>query len=162
MPFLGESKMRTMLLSFKPRVYERIKSGEKKFEHRRTFPDEPIKAYMYVSAPVCAITGILYLGKRHKLCDWKNEFADDLDAVQRIETYMEKVNYAMEIESFQETTSISLDRLRKENKKFVCPQMYYYLDETPLLEYIEKNLDERGVALNHSFDVITSDMVCRH
>lgn len=35
--------MRTMLLSFKP--------------------------YMYVSSPVCAIKGILYLGKRYKLVE---------------------------------------------------------------------------------------------
>ena len=34
--------MRKMLLSFKPEVYEKIKSGKKKFEHRRNFPDEPI------------------------------------------------------------------------------------------------------------------------
>jgi len=34
-----------MLLSFKPEVYEKIKSGKKKFEHRRNFPDEPIMAY---------------------------------------------------------------------------------------------------------------------
>ncbi|WP_196021925.1 hypothetical protein [Mediterraneibacter faecis] len=44
--------MRKMLLSFKPEVYEKIKSGKKKFEHRRNFPDEPIMAYMYVSAPI--------------------------------------------------------------------------------------------------------------
>lgn len=55
--------MRKMLLSFKPEVYEKIKSGKKKFEHRRNFPDEPIMAYMYVSAPIKAIKGIVYLGK---------------------------------------------------------------------------------------------------
>ena len=54
--------MRKMLLSFKPEVYEKIKSGKKKFEHRRNFPDEPIMAYMYVSAPIKAIKGIVYLG----------------------------------------------------------------------------------------------------
>ena len=32
--------MRKMLLSFKPEVYEKIKSGKKKFEHRRNFPNE--------------------------------------------------------------------------------------------------------------------------
>lgn len=56
--------MRKMLLSFKPEVYEKIKSGKKKFEHRRNFPDEPIKA----------IKGIVYLGKRHLLSDWREEF----------------------------------------------------------------------------------------
>ena len=56
-----------MLLSFKPEVYEKIKSGKKNFEHRRNFPDESIMAYMYVSAPIKAIKGIVYLGKRHLL-----------------------------------------------------------------------------------------------
>lgn len=77
--------MRTMLLSFKPEVYEKIKAGTKIFEHRRSFPNEPIMAYMYVSSPVCAITGILYLGKRHDLKDWEQEFVDDKDAT--IATY---------------------------------------------------------------------------
>ena len=49
-------QMRKMLLSFKPEVYEKIKSGKKIFEHRRNFPDESIMAYMYVSSPVKAIT----------------------------------------------------------------------------------------------------------
>lgn len=52
--------MRKMLLSFKPEVYEKIKSGKKIFEYRRNFPDEPIIGDMYVSAPVKAITGIVY------------------------------------------------------------------------------------------------------
>ena len=95
--------MRKMLLSFKPEVYEKIKTGKKKFEHRRNFPDEPIMAYMYVSAPVKAITGILYLGKRHLLSNWHEEFKDDKDAVARIEKYQESYRYAMEIDEFQET-----------------------------------------------------------
>ena len=77
-----------MLLSFKPEVYEKIKSGEKIFEHRRNFPDEPIMAYMYESAPVKAITGIVYLGKRHLLSDWREEFKNDRDAVARIEKFV--------------------------------------------------------------------------
>ena len=39
--------MRKMLLSFKPEVYEKIKSGKKKFEHRRNFPDDPIMASLF-------------------------------------------------------------------------------------------------------------------
>lgn len=63
-----------MLLSFKPEVYVKIKAGVKFFEYRRNFPDEPVMAYMYVSSPVKAITGIVYLGKRHLLSNWKEEF----------------------------------------------------------------------------------------
>ena len=37
--------MRTMLLSFKADVYQKVITGEKIYEHRKVFPDEPIKAY---------------------------------------------------------------------------------------------------------------------
>ena len=137
--------MRKMLLSFKPEVYEKIKSGKKKFEHRRNFPDEPIMAYMYVSAPIKAIKGIVYLGKRHLLSDWREEFKNDKAAVVRIEKYQELYRYAMEINEFQETTEISLGALRRDVSGFVAPQMYIYLDGTELLDYIEnkiENLDE--------------------
>ena len=50
-----------MLLSFKADVFERVKSGEKIYEHRRVFPDEPVKAYLYISTPVKAIVGIMRL-----------------------------------------------------------------------------------------------------
>ena len=80
--------MRKMLLSFKPEVYEKIKSGKKKFEHRRNFPDEPIKA----------IKGIVYLGKRHLLSDWREEFKNDKAAVLRsiknyIDTLWKSMNF---------------------------------------------------------------------
>lgn len=154
--------MRKMLLSFKPEVYEKIKSGKKKFEHRRNFPDEPIMAYMYVSAPVKAITGIVYLGKRHLLSDWREEFSDDKDAVARIDKYQELYRYAMEIDEFQETTEISLDDLRRDVPGFVAPQMYVYLDGTELVGYIEKNITKKSVRIKHSFDSIMSNEVCVH
>ena len=132
--------MRTMLLSFKPSVYEKIKFGIKVFEHRRSFPNEPIKAYMYVSSLVCAITGIIYLGKRHVLRDLELEFASDENAVERIKKYSESYNYAMEIVEFQETTEISLSQLKNDIEGFIVPQMYYYLDGKPLLAYIEDKL----------------------
>ena len=154
--------MRKMLLSFKPEVYEKIKSGKKIFEHRRNFPDEPIMAYMYVSAPVKAITGIVYLGKRHLLSDWREEFCDDKDAVARIDKYQESYRYAMEIDEFQETTEILLDDLRRDVPGFVAPQMYVYLDGTELVGYTEKNITKKSVRIKHSFDSIMSNEVCVH
>ena len=51
--------MRTMLLSFKADVYKRVITGEKIYEYRKVFLDELVVAYLYVSAPVKAITGIM-------------------------------------------------------------------------------------------------------
>lgn len=154
--------MRTMLLSFKPHVYQKILNGQKIFEHRRTFPDESIMAYMYVSKPVCTITGIIYLGKRHRLKEWLDNFKDDLDAVCRIKEYLETVNYAMEISCFQETSEIPLSELRENVDRFVVPQMYYYLDGKPLLNYLQKNLVLKNTIIDHNFDEISSAQVCRH
>ena len=151
-----------MLLSFKPEVYDKIKAGVKIFEHRRNFPDEPIMAYMYVSAPIKAITGIVYLGKRHLLSDWKEEFKYDKDAVARIEEYEKLYRYVMEIDEFQETTEISLDILRRDVPGFVAPQMYIYLDKTELLFYIEKHLENQSVNIKHEFNDLKSEQVCIH
>lgn len=136
--------------------------SEKIFEHRRFFPDEPIKAYMYVSKPVCAITGILYSGKRHKLEDWKKDFSNDMDAVERITDYMESYTYAMEIIEFQETSKISLDDLKRDIEGFIAPQSYYYLDKSPILKYIEDNIVIKEINVKHSFDIIEAKQVCVH
>ena len=156
--------MRKMLLSFRPDVYKKIKSGVKIFEHRRNFPDEPIMAYMYVSSPVKAITGVVYLGKRHCLSDWMEVYKEDSNAVTRIKEYMETYHYryAMEIDSFQETSQISLDDLRENIPGFVAPQMYIYLDGTELLEYIESNLKMTDLQVEHSFERIEACQVCVH
>ena len=154
--------MRKMLLGFKPEVYEKIKSGVKIFEHRRNFPDEPSMAYMYVSAPVKAVTGIVYLGRRHLLSDWKEVFKDDKDAVARIEQYEKSYRYAMEITEFQETTNIPLDVLRRDVPGFVAPQMYVYLDGTELGTYIENQLENRSVNIKHKFNDIKVEQVCIH
>lgn len=153
-----------MLLSFRPDVYEKIKSGVKIFEHRRNFPDEPIMAYMYVSSPVKAITGVVYLGKRHCLSDWLEYYKEDSNAVTRIKEYMETYHYryAMEIDSFQETSQISLDDLRENVPGFVATQMYIYLDGTELLEYIESNLKMTDLQVEHSFERIEACQVCVH
>ena len=156
--------MRKMLLSFRPEVYEKIKSGQKIFEHRRNFPDESVMAYMYVSSPVKAITGIVYLGKRHCLSDWLEKFKDDSDAVTRIKEYIETYHYryAMEIEKFQETSQIALDDLRENVPGFVAPQMYIYLDGTELLEYIDSNLKVANLQVKHLFERIEACQVCVH
>lgn len=151
-----------MLLSFRPEVYDKIKAGVKIFEHRRNFPDEPIMAYMYVSSPVKAITGIVYLGKRHLLSDWKEEFKYDKDAVDRIEEYEKSYRYVMEILEFQETSEISLDELRKNVPGFVAPQMYVYLNNTDLGQYIEKVIEYREVNIKHNFDKINENLICIH
>ena len=154
--------MRTMLLSFKAEVYKKIVSGEKIFEHRNIFPSEPVKAYLYVSSPISSITGILYLGKKHSIVEWKKQFSYDLAAIQRIDAYLAKHRYAMEIDKFIETSVIPLSKLRQDIDKFVVPQMYYYLEGSNLLSYLEENLKPTGLVIEHRFDDFVADDVCKN
>ena len=154
--------MRTMLLSFKADVYERVISGEKIYEHRKVFPNEPVLAYLYVSAPVKAITGIMYLNNKQYLSEWKDKFSFDKDALKRINEYLKTQNVAMEISEFHETSKIQLSTLRKDLSKFIVPQMYYFIDDTPLLDYLHDNLIETGYIIKHDFSNITSEQICIH
>lgn len=154
--------MRKMLLSFRPDVYERIAKGEKIYEHRRVFPNEPILAYAYISSPVKAIAGIMILDNRKDMSEWIEEYAYDPDAISRIEDYLTRSKYAMEIQSFQDTNRLELKDLRERFPDFVCPQMYYYLDDTPLLNYIENELVAKGNCIEHTFKNISSNAICIH
>ena len=153
--------MRKILLSFKADVYHKVLSGEKIYEHRKVFPDEPIEAFLYVSAPIKAIIGIMHLANKKDIADWKLEYAYDSEAVVRIDEYLKHHKYAMEIQDFQNTNAISLGKLREDVPGFVVPQMYYYIDDTELLKYLNKNLQPVGDKITHCFDCISSDQICK-
>ena len=153
--------MRTMLLSFKADVYEKVITGEKIYEHRKVFPDEPIKAYLYVSAPIKAVVGIMHLNKKTAIEGWKEKYSYDEKAIERITNYLQHYKYAMDIAEFQNTNKISLEQLRIDLPKFVVPQMYYFIDDTPLLYYLEQNIIPCGEKIVHDFSHITSAQICK-
>jgi predicted transcriptional regulator len=150
-----------MLLSLRDDVYKKVLSGEKIYEHRKVFPDEPVKAYIYVSSPMKAICGVMYLGNKTSLLDWKDKYKDDCEAVKRIESYLSKHKYGMEINRFENTNAIALEKLSIDLPKFVVPQMYYFIENSELLSYLEKNLVPDGIVVTHTYDKITSDKICR-
>ena len=154
--------MRKMLLSFNPKWFNKIMSGEKIYEYRSFFPEEEITAYMYVSTPVKQIIGKIHLGKRIDLKEWRERYKDNKEVLQRIEYYMKKRRYAMPIISYQQTTGLDLKDLRKNVNGFVVPQMYYYLDNREeLLSYIEKNIKITGKMVVNDFSGDTLDDICK-
>lgn len=153
--------MRKMLLSFKADVFQKVLSGEKIYEHRRVFPDEPIEAYLYVSAPVKAIVGIMHLEHKTDIESWKEKYKYDEAALYRIDEYLKHHQYAMEIKDFQNTNAISLYKLRDELSRFVVPQMYYFIDDSELLDYLQKNLIPVGDLIQHDFSDIKSNQICK-
>ncbi len=153
--------MKTMLLSLKYEVYQSVLSGEKIYEHRKVFPNEPVKAYIYVSAPMKSICGIMYLNNKESLLNWKEKYKDDAECIERIDKYLEKYKFGMEISRFENTNAIPLKQLREDLEKFIVPQMYYFIDDSELLEYLENNLKTDGKVITHDYENITSDMICK-
>lgn len=146
--------MRTILLSMQPFGVEQIMSGNKIYEYRKKFTKEEVRAYLYVSKPVQEITGILTLGRRELLSDWRDTYMDDTEVVQRINEYISRNNkYAMPVLSFQRISGIELNNIQKVFPDFIIPQSYYYLDELPLLKYIEKNVVLMGNIEKHDFSI---------
>lgn len=150
-----------MLISLKEDVYKRVLSGEKIYEHRKVFPDESVKAYVYVSKPMKSICGIMYLSNKTSLMEWKEKYKDDPECVKRIDEYLQQHKYGMEINRFENTNAIPLNILREDLTKFIVPQMYYFIENSELLSYLEMNLVPDGTVVTHTYENISSDMICK-
>lgn len=153
--------MKKILLSFKPFWYEKIKNGEKIFEYRKRFCDEPVMAYMYVSRPVMAISGIIMLDKRISLDAWKNQYKDDKEIYDRINDFAKRNNYAMPILEYVPTTSISLREIQNVIPGFMAPQMYYNLDKNcNLLKLLEEKIQIMDGRIENSFNKDIKSKIC--
>ena len=126
--------MRRILLSMQPFWFEKVLSGEKIYEYRNRFPNEEIEAYIYVSNPVKAIAGILYLGPRIEVKSWKDEYSQDRPVRERIESYIDRNKYAMPILAAQRIREIKVEEMKNTVSKFIIPESYYYLENYKNIE----------------------------
>lgn len=153
--------MSTILLSFESDWFFKLESGEKRFEYRKHFPKDQTTAYFYVSNPIKAISGIAHFDFRESLEEWKIKYADRSQEVQnRISDFALDCRFAVPLLSFQPTNRISLERLRQDIPGFIVPRMYYYIDDSDLLAYLNKNLIPQGQILRYSFDTIADADIC--
>lgn len=108
-----------------------------------------------------SICGIMYLSNKTSLMDWKEMYKDDPECIKRIDEYLPQHKFGMEINRFENTNAISLDKLRKDLTKFIVPQMYYFIENSELLNYLETNLRPDGIVVTHTYENVTSDMICK-
>ncbi|SET20599.1 hypothetical protein [[Clostridium] polysaccharolyticum] len=156
--------MKQILLSMQPFWKEKIMSGEKIYEYRTRFTDEEVIAYLYVSAPVYGIAGILHLGKKIYLDDWLEKYKDNPEVVSRIMDYKSRKNVVtMPVLSYQETNLITRAELEVALGKFVWPQSYYFLkDDMELTKYIEEHICFVGDKKENCFDNESVDDICKN
>jgi predicted transcriptional regulator len=153
--------MRTMLLSFESNWFDKLENGETKFEYRKMLPSDAVTVYFYVSRPVMAISGIAHFGEREPLSSWLEKYSDrSADVIMRIKDYLADCNYAVPILDFLKTNKIPIKQLYSDLPTFVVPRMYYYLDNTDLLSYLNQNLRPIAPLMTNSFDAILDEEIC--
>jgi len=132
-----------------------------KFEYRKVLPAEETRVYYYISHPVMAITSIAHYGPRENLKDWLALYGERSETVRnRILDYMTDCNYAVKIYEYIQTNKISLEQLRKDIPGFKPPRMYYFIDNTPLLDYLEKSLRPSGKRWEFTFEDVDDNDIC--
>lgn len=154
--------MKTILLSFNPKYYEPLKSGQKKFEYRSRFSNEELKAYLYLSSPVRKIVAIIHFGKKIMLKTMLEDFSTDADVCSRIKEYIYRYNkkYAVPILRIEFLEPLSLDDIRIKVPGFMPPQSYKIIEDgTELQKLLSKiNLTGKCIVMDH--DNIEPNDIC--
>lgn len=151
--------MKTMLISFEADWFKRLEAGHLFYEYRKNFPAEPMAAYFYVSSPAKYISGYAEFGNRESLSSWLDKYKDAPAAVERINDYLTDCRYAIPILKFQPTNRIPLTELKKV-PGFVVPRMYYFLEDSPLLDYLRENLHPTAAPIIKDFSGLTENDIC--
>lgn len=152
----------TPLMSFWPKVYNKILSQEKLFEYRRKFPKDCSYAYMYITKPIKAICAIVYFNKIYSLKDLMDEYANDTQVYNRIKNFNSSYKYAAEISSIQRIKPITLEELRKNIPNFVAPQSYILLENNSLLSsYLNEHTTFIENPINNNFSNIIKNNICK-
>lgn len=154
--------MRTILLSIEKEWFEYIKDGKKKFEYRKKFPkDNLVQVFFYVSRPVKGICGRAVFGEREELYSWLDKYKNrNQDVIARIKDFLTECRYAMPILEFQPTEILHLKEIQKEIKDFVVPRMYYFIDNSKMLKYLNENLTPNGELVVNNFGNIKDEDLC--
>lgn len=148
------------LMSFWPQVYNIILDGEKLLEYRRVFPKNCKCAFMYISTPVKAISGIIYFDDILHLDNLIGQFDEQTET--RINNYLDKYHYAGTIKAIQKINPITLEELRNGVPNFTVPQSYLYIDNYPALkDFIFKNLILDGDIITNNLEDILPDKLCK-
>ena len=124
---------RKIFLSFRPEFFRPILYNIKMYEYRKRFCDEPTTAYLYLSAPVQEVVGIMELGKPIHTTEQIKNYDKNSIIYNRIKQCIENgEKFAIPIESLQLLKKpISIKELKKIDNSFNVPQCYLNIENFP-------------------------------
>ncbi|MEI5905977.1 hypothetical protein WAK64_02700 [Bacillus spongiae] len=130
---------KNIVLSFHPDYFRPILYGIKKYEYRKAFCKEPIRAYLYLTRPVSEFIGILELGEAIHPEFIKATFCENHAIQKRMDICINKREKAIiPIKSFQLFKKpIPFSKIKDGGLDFKVPRGFTYIDEKKILQYLE-------------------------
>lgn len=132
----NETATNYILISLKPQFYELILEGKKKHEFRKRFPNEKVKAFIYVTKPVGAIKALFEFDRPIK--EPEGLIGHDGIGVKEFINGQKPGRVALPIKKIQPLKKdVNLQFLKNEFN-VVAPQSYFYLQNNhpKLLNYL--------------------------
>ena len=117
---------REIFLSFKPNFFRPILYGIKKYEYRKRFCKEATTAYLYLSAPIQEVVGILELGIPIITNEIIKKYSTDTVIHKKIQRCIDNGEiFAIPIISLQlYKQPIHISKIKQLDKSFHIPQCY--------------------------------------
>lgn len=124
---MSQEKKEVLIISLKEEYFKQIIDGKKGFEYRKSFKNVPVQAFIYVTAPVKKIMGVVELGKpiHGRIEDIVNITRQDQpDAARQVFEYLKGQRrnkthgYALPIESYKEIQPINLHEITRRFPSF--------------------------------------------
>lgn len=145
---------RKIFLSFRPEFFRPILYNIKMYEYRKRFCDEPTTAYLYLSAPVQEVVGIMELGKPIHTTKQIENYDKNSIIYNRIKQCIENgEKFAIPIESLQLFKKpISIKKLKEIDGSFNVPQCYLNIENFPnIYTYLtSQELYDKEYVNNHT------------
>lgn len=153
--------MRTILLSFDEKWYPALRNGDKKYEYRKKFCDEEIRAFLYLGKPRQQIVAEIELSRRELLSDWLLQYSDDMEVTARIQDFMQKNKFVMKVLWVKEVEPINIVELQEKYPELRIPISFCFLDKKPdVLKWLDINKQYTGYQIENDFSNISKDDIC--
>lgn len=155
-----------IFLSFKPEFFRPILYNIKKYEYRKRFCMEAATAYLYLSAPLQEVIGIMELGVPIKTKDIADKYPDESMIHKRIQHCIDVGEFfAIPIESLQlYKKPISISTIKQLEPSFHVPQCYLGIANYKNVYAYLKKQERYDVEFYNEHDSIYEDnfgMTCK-
>ena len=145
-----------IFLSFKPNFFRPILYDMKKYEYRKRFCMEPTTAFLYLTAPLCQVIGIIEFGVPIKTKEIIEKYPHESAIYKRIQHCIDvRELFAIPIESLQlYKEPISISTIKQLDPSFHVPRDYLVISNYKIIHDYLKKQEMYDIEFYNTHDII--------